>query len=310
MNDSDMELQAIRQKLQTLKSEAAPAIAQSPWLPPRQSQSPSNLAQVTAAIESLKQHRPPIPSQATPPRSVQSSVGPDAEWIAQVQRQCEAQILRVNELGQQQGSALLGLKQWVDQLELEFERRGWDTPAEFDATVQFLVEQEGVAIPLIERTPRGQLNLGYHTVDFYQAEYEAMTTAQALRQSYGEYSRDEGDELGPYVGSGLMEIVQQTLQPVWDWVQLQFAQLTAAPARQTPFTLMDGLIWFSGAAIVRVLLDAAFQFYPALWTPLVMVLIGVVAIALYRALTQQRTSGLSYRLMVAVAGLIIGGQFM
>ena len=331
MNETDMELQAIRQKLQNLKSEAVPASPASPWLPPRQTSVSTHLAEVTAAIESLKQHRTaaaspaplaPTPGTPTPVAPLpQLPSPPDSEWIGQVLQQCESHIARVNDFGQQQGMALLQLKQYLDQIELEFEHRGWDTPAEVDAAIQFLMDQDGFGIPLIERSQRGQLQLHYHTVDVYQAEHEAMTTAQALRQSqqdYGSYAPatgqdDYGDELGPIVGLGGLDILQQTAERAWQWCQAQLGQ-TGSPTRrskrQTPFTPMDALIWFSGAAIVRALLNVVFQVYRPLWAPMVLLLLGVGAIALHRTLnSRHRPTGLVYRLFVMVAGFVIGGHF-
>lgn len=321
MNETDMELQAIRQKLQTLKAETGTTAAPSPWLPPRQVPHPQspNLAQVTAAIESLKHYQQgPTPPVTTVRPTEQAPPPPDREWIGQVLQQCDVHIARFNELGQQQGTALLRLKQYLEQAELEFERRGWDTPPALDHTIQFLLEEDGCGIPLIERTPQGQLEVNYHPVDLYQAEREAMTTAQALRQSYDDY----GDELGPRVGgswpeagwldANWLENVQQGLHNIWQWCQAQLGQPAPAtrPVRQAPFTVMDGLIWFSGAAIVRALLNAVLHSYPALWTPMVVLLLGVGAIALHRTVvSRHRPAGLSYRLLVIVAGFIIGGQF-
>ncbi|MEM9163472.1 MAG: hypothetical protein AAGC54_10435 [Cyanobacteria bacterium P01_F01_bin.4] len=352
MNETDMELQAIRQKLQSLKAEPTPDEALTiPWSqprarlterghPPAQSGPGLTQVQVNAAIETLKQrssqtYRGPRESGDDGYRSGYTAAPgygdlPGAALDPILQR-FESQLQTVNSLAEQQESAILGLKQLADHIGDIMRQQGMDDHPQLAAIAALFEAYPSTVIPTIESDQAGNYGLGYRTVDFYRAEHDAQLTAQTLRSrgSGQPVEQTPGTDLPTYFNqppapepsghrlsskaTGFFEEGLLFLQSIWELALGSFMPL-ASVSRQRPrsrFTLLDAAIWFSGAAITRILLDIIFQIYPALWTPLVVALIVVVAVTLYRTLLSNRPSlGFSYRILVALAGLLMGGQFL
>ncbi|MEO1402771.1 MAG: hypothetical protein AAFV72_16195 [Cyanobacteria bacterium J06635_1] len=352
MNETDMELQAIRQKLQSLKAEPAPDEALAiPWSQPRAhlpapshppSKSGPDLAQVQvdAAIEALKQrssqpYGDPRDSRAEGDRddrhaahrhAAQRYGAPTGTPLDQVLQHFESQLQKVNSLAEQQESAILGLKQLADHVADIISQQGIDDHPKLAAIAALFEAYPSTVIPTIECDRAGNYGLGYRTVDFYRAEHDAQLTAQTLRSRVSAEPGDQPPETDlptyfnqspsqglPGKPTGFFEEGLLFLQSIWELTLSSFNPGAGASRQRTRprFTLLDAAIWFSGAAITRILLDVIFQIYPVLWTPLVVTLIGVVAVTLYRTLLSNRPSlGFSYRILVALAGLLMGGQFL
>ncbi|MGB3574376.1 MAG: hypothetical protein WBA01_20250, partial [Phormidesmis sp.] len=80
-----------------------------------------------------------------------------------------------------------------------------------------------------------------------------------------------------------------------------------SPAR---FSWMDGAIWFSAAAIVRIVLEAIVLSYPPIRIPLMLILFSAISFSIYRGLISRSSDPTSvYRLGVVLLGLFIGGSF-
>ncbi|MEM8806627.1 MAG: hypothetical protein AAGF01_11425 [Cyanobacteria bacterium P01_G01_bin.38] len=352
MNETDMELQAIRQKLQSLKAEPIPEEALAiPWSQPRARlpdpghpplASGPDLAQVqvNAAIEALKQR------SSQPYSGSSDSLGdgsPGGRHAAQrygaftgtaldpILQRFESQLQTVNRLAEQQESAILGLKQLADHITDIMHRQGIDDHPKLAAIAALFETYPSTVIPIFECDQAGNYGLEYRTVDFYQAEHDAQLTAQTLRSRGSEkpVGQTPGTDLPTYFNqppnheppgheltskpTGFFEEGLLFLQSIWELTLSSFNPGARASRQRSRsrFTLLDAAIWFSGAAITRILLDVIFQIYPALWTPLVVTLIGVVAVTLYRTLLSNRPSlGFSYRILVALVGLFMGGQFL
>ncbi|NEP17812.1 MAG: hypothetical protein F6J97_13055 [Leptolyngbya sp. SIO4C1] len=321
MNDTDMELQAIRQKLASLKVESSPdnALA-APWSAPRQTPSSPDSAQATVAIETLKQ-------RSTQSYAAYSEASP-AELqplITQGVRQFELQVQAINGLAQQQAAALARLKQLAERLEYDLRSRGVDSHPEVASIAEFFLAYEATTVPTIERDPQGNYALASHKVDFYQAQRDALTTAQALRQRAGwsatsDAAATEANWAGEPAIIDWLSRAQQILKRFWSRCLTAVNRQQLLPPSQSPgrlrrrrtrFTALDAAIWFSSAAIVRVLLDIAFQSYPMLWMPTMLGLIAIVAIAIYHTVLSARPNpGYGYRVLTALIGLFVGGQFL
>ncbi|MBE9077080.1 hypothetical protein IQ241_07180 [Romeria aff. gracilis LEGE 07310] len=321
-----MELQAIREKLQSLKAEP-PESEALPWSPSQleqfgaaQSASPPFMvAENAAAISALKQRS----SQAAIPSAALRATPtvPAERIIAQATAQLQGQIDQVNRLSQQQAAALSALRTLATRAETDLLDRGlWTHPATA-AIAQFCRECESAAIPQVNCDLTGQLELSYRTVDFYQAEYDAADNAQALRErSMGFSHRPFAQPLSPAMSrrssSRRWPSAFSQARQLWEKC-LRSRLRPKRPARKSQtgrrpkpaaFTWLDGAIWFSGAAIVRLGVDLVLQAYPVLWLPAVMVVLTLIAIALYRTLlTPYPSAGLSYRLLIAIAGVLVGG---
>jgi hypothetical protein len=349
-----MELQTIRQRLESLKAEPPPPEAQAlPWAAPQRSLAPStsssasvslplgNHRQGTAvnqAIATLKQRSGYSPlydnSPAAKPSSLDAiapTVGSDRESNGRPDtrpdlHRFEQQIQAVNELGQKQVLALTTLRQIAVQLEYELKLKGVESHPGLDAIATFFAQHDSATVPHVSQDPQGRLHLNYHTIDFYQAQHEAQTMAQALRdrnEHYNEYYQAPTQALfAPADPPGTDKLISAILRGWHQWVDhisQWFTPATAPPRHPAqrppsrvrhPFTLLDATIWFSGAAIVRVGLTLMSGSNPALWPPLVMGAIALVAFALYRTLIAQRTStGLGYKVLLILAGFLVGGRF-
>lgn len=324
MNESDMELQVIRQKLQSLKAEVpAKEAMPSPWAPPRSrpatsvspASGPTGKLDVAAAIEMLKQ------------RSSRAYAGYDTSTAGQLIQGChqfEAELQRFNSLAQQQEAAILRLKQLAEHLTRELSPQELDAHPQLAEIAAFFEIHDSLTVPVIASDHHGRFSVQYHLVDFYQAEREADSTARRLRHRFQERSPQHRweqpelplDEPSPELTGSWWSELLTAISDGWNDRSKPLAgkwkrPRQALPSRRSRLSVMDAAIWFSGAAILRMLLDMFVQSYPVLWIPLVGGLIVIVAIALYRTiLTYPVNLGFSYRILIALAGLFIGGQFL
>ncbi len=196
MKSTDMELQAIREKLQLLQAE--PPAAETlvlPWseaggtaslpkpsrpLPPAANQSPHqhldsqnpNKSPQEIAIEALKQ-RSRGGDQAANARI--------DNLVTQELYRLEVQASYINERSQQQAADIMALKRSAQQASVGLRRQGIHAHPQLAAITQFLESYESAAVPHIERDAQGQFALTYDTVDFHRAEQDAVDTAHTLR---------------------------------------------------------------------------------------------------------------------------------
>ena len=316
MSDLDMELQTIRQKLQTLKATPPETIAE-PWGQSRSVPSP-NLAQVTTAIETLRQRSSPPQSPGTVIAQQTSTANISHRPNLQ---DFDAALANVEHLAQQQQQALHRLKALGDRLSQQFQP---GTSPPIDDITHFLDQCNTLQIPTIQRDHNGYLGLAYHQVNFHQAEHDATSNAEKLRLRSQLFQHgidtSPGDIMhldeSPYDGQGfggfledLTQFCRLATRATKRWINRHLPPMQRAPRTQR-FTLLDGAIWCIGAAIVRIMLNQVFQFYPALWTPIAFMLIAGLVISLYQAIFSPRPNPvLGYRSLMIIVGLLIGGRF-
>lgn len=78
----------------------------------------------------------------------------------------------------------------------------------------------------------------------------------------------------------------------------------------SPFSWLDGTIWFSGAAIARIVVQSVAVSYPLVQTASLIALVGVIIFALYRVvMSKSNNYDLVYRLCVGMMGLFSAGLF-
>ncbi|MBT9317040.1 hypothetical protein [Leptothoe spongobia] len=306
MNDLDMELQTIRQKLQTLKASPPEPLA-APWGQSRLAAPSPNLAQVTTAIKTLRQRS----HQAPAPNMSDSSL-----------QQFDAALSAVENLAQQQEQALQRLKALGDSLTQQIQP---GISPDIDDIKHFFAQRQTIQIPTVQRDHNGCLDLAYHTVTLHQAEHAATSNAVTLSNRSSQLfqhplhqspapdtSFDESiyTEADP---SGFMEELTHFWKLAYRSIQSWTKRYVSAGHRNraSQFTLLDGAIWCIGAAISRIILHQIFQVYPPLWTPVALVLIGGIILNLYRAIFSPRPNPiLGYRTLMIIIGLLIGGRFV
>mgnify|MGYP001794731357 CR=1 FL=1 len=305
-----MELQTIRQKLQTLKAAPPEALA-APWGQSRSAPSP-HLAQVTTAIETLRQRSRPTQSPST--------TSPALHPAHSSLQQFDAALATIDHLAQQQQQALYRLKALGDSLTQQIQP---GTSPDVDDIAHFLDQCQTLQIPTVQRDGAGYLSLSHHTVNFHQAEHDATSNAEKLRvrsQLFQHTTSPQetivGLDQSPYEGqdsggflADLSHFYQLASRAIQRWIE-HYIPLMPRRARSSHFTLLDGSIWCIGAAIARILLNQLFQFYPALWTPVAFMLIASIIFSLYRALFRARPNPvLGYRTLMIIVGLLLGGRF-
>ena len=301
MNDLDMELQTIRQKLQTLKASPPEPVA-APWSPSRLTAPSPDLAQVTTAIETLRQ------------RSGQPLSPP----VASLQ-QFDVALSAIGQLAQQQYQALQRLQSVGLSL---IQQTPPGTSPDVDDIARFLAECQTIQISTIQRNRDGYLDLDYHTINFHQTDQGALeklgTRSQLFQHSVDHFAASNNPTTVHNrsdfntTATGLVTDLKQFFQGAQRVLQ-RWKQRYSKPAqrsRSSQFTLIDGAIWFIGAVITRLVLNQLFLLYPALWTPIAFLLIAGIVMTLYRAILSPHPNPvIGYRTLMIIIGLIIGGRF-
>ena len=346
MNKAEMELQAIREKLQSLQAD--PPLEEDTRLPWSSSslsshlaypsleptaEADQNLAQMTTAVETLKQRSKAQLQQFSPPVDASPASVPtpspppptEEDRLLQLNwRRLTTQAQRINQLSQTQEAAILELKAIADQLERDIRKREMlGEPDSYpDDPIPTVCEYESAIVPAIAQDRAGRFILTHRSVDLYQAEREATLTAQALRdRTVSRNLAFDGLDSLPDLGlSCLIEEPIGFIQTIWNKCSAQLKPLfTPSPRRpsrrsksrhRSPgMSWLDAMIWFSSATILRLGLDFLLTAYPALWPPVLALVLALVAIALYQTAFAPRADfSLGYRLLVAIAGLIVGGR--
>ncbi|MBE9065218.1 hypothetical protein IQ260_00945 [Leptolyngbya cf. ectocarpi LEGE 11479] len=302
MNDLEMELQTIRQKLQTLKASPRETVA-SPWGQSRQPAPSPNLVQVTTAIETLRQR----PGQ-TPP------LAPSSHSL----QQFDESLAILESLAQKQQQALRQLQTLGESL-VQQSQPG--TSPDIDDIARFLATCQTITIPMVQRDRNGYLELSFHTVNFRQAEHDASSNAATLRKRSPlfKYALDTSQRHTERPGWENIHVFDRLVHELQAFSQLTYRSIQRWASRhladqQRPrnsnFTFLDGAIWCIGSMIARILLNQIFQIYPALWTPIAVLFILGIGISLCSSIVSPRPNPvLGYRTLMTLVGLLIGGRF-
>ncbi len=79
---------------------------------------------------------------------------------------------------------------------------------------------------------------------------------------------------------------------------------------ESNFSWLDGTIWFSGAAISRIVIQTIAVSYPLVQTAALLILVGIITFAIYRVISSSSHDySLVYRLCIVMAGLFLAGLF-
>ncbi|NEQ54780.1 MAG: hypothetical protein F6K11_32435 [Leptolyngbya sp. SIO3F4] len=306
MNDLDMELQTIRQKLQTLKA-SPPETVDAPWGQSRLASPSPNLAQVTTAIETLRQRSHPSSIPHTPSTSLE---------------QFDAALSTIENLAQQQHQALRQLKILGDHLAQQTQA---GISPDVDDIARFFSQQQAVQIPTVQRNSAGYLTLTHHTINFHQIEQNLISRTDTSRMHSAQlfqHPLEQSQETdldfneSRYTNSESSNILDDishfcilSYRSIHRWISHYLS--TNSNSYSSQFTLLDGTIWCIGSVITRLILHQIFQSYPFLWTPIASVLIGGILLSLYRAfLSPNPKPVLGYRTMIIIVGLLFGGRFL
>ncbi|MEM6255437.1 MAG: hypothetical protein AAF821_21190 [Cyanobacteria bacterium P01_D01_bin.156] len=312
MNDLEMELQTIRQKLQTIKA-SPPETVTPPWRQPQNVSPSPQYTQVKTAIDTLRQRSEQPHTLATVPKtSLQQfqDLLATNERLALQQQQTLEKLCRVgNDLMQQEPIG---------------------TSSNIDKIARFLRECPNIQVPTIKRTPQDYLELAYRTVNFRQANEDALYNAAKLRTK-SQLFQQPFTPNSPYIGhddnyiasdtnsdssnliahllDDLKRSLQLTMRPLKRLIRGQ-AMTRSQRSKHIGFSSMDSAIWCVGAAIARIVLNRAFQFYPGLWTPVALIIIVGVMLGLYSSLFSPNPNpSIGYRTLMVILGLILGGRF-
>lgn len=329
-----MKLDAIREKLKTMSSSDSFSAAYDgaydrdsgrlPWdAAPSSLPDAPTLQQLHNTLDMLQQRSialgsqpfagpepPPAPAPSPPqPPPTNLAAATDATASAYDRlielswQRLASQAQRVNQLAAAQAAALVEFKTIAERLEREVRRREMAlNPAVVPTPLTVWVYGPKVEVPHLAQNDQGRYQLEPQPVDLFQAERDAAQTAQQLRGGRSRPRRAQAD-LGP----------DMIFQEPWSWLHGSLtwlgARLSWTLGSHRPLGFVDSFIWLSCAALGRLALGALASFYPGLWPVVIVLLVGVGAIAFFQALFAPTPDlGLGYRLLIVLAGLILGGR--
>lgn len=388
MTQPDMELQAIREKLQSLQAE--PPAAETLYLPWSEQTAHSrgqieDVNRQEIAIEALKQRS----------RSGDAMQARFDQLIAQELYRLEVQANVINEQSQKQAETILALKRSAQQASIGLRRQGIQDHPQLSIITHFLERCASAAVPQITRDNQGYFTLSYSTIDFQRAERDAVDTAHALRNRQQSVS-EQGSAFGlqdqlfsepipsaspsplsrkrrsrlqksfgntidkalylfrqnqarkkRYAGSGGksslshrsdIELAQGEIAQGWKASPLTApSEVSGVEAEQLAteglahdsskldareegfldlpgitgqFSWLDGTIWFSGAAIARIVVQMIALTYPIVQTLFVVAIATTITFALYQVVINRSDDySLIYRLCIVMMGLMLAGLF-
>ena len=367
MKSDEMELQAIKEKLQRVRQEPLSSEAtRLPWVPtsPRVV-SPSagdhgassirpSLHKYAATVETLKQrsnqHLKAFEDDRQFSGYVNEVAAPVGEsdwqmpqptapepWEMEVYLQALAkQAAQINQLSERQEAAMLAMKAICDRLALEgYDMAAWNDQNGASAPLATaLCEFHAAVVPTVQQTRQGAYVLNYREVDLYQDQRQAQEVAAGLRSHHQDHAGgDLITRLATLDWGRLWARALNTLHQGLQWGNRQInnrghqhrqstRQVSKPYAKHPPqgrpqgaktrsrITPLDGLIWFSGAAIVRICIDFLVAQNPVLFPYIAILMLGIGLFVLYRATLAPRPDyALGFRLLIVIAGLVVGSRF-
>ena len=356
MKKTDMELQAIREKLRSLQAELpATEAVPMPWSQPKPPGAAPPHNRPAQVVEALQQRS--------------SSSGPAAHaqadsLIAQEIHRLEVQAHDINTRSQQQAADLKAIKRLAQQATVTLARQGIHDHPKLEAIAQFFADYPSAVVPRIDRDAQGSFVLSYMPVDFDDADHVAAAIAQSLRQRSkpGLFSQPiesgaasgrpsvegaaergkKGSKPDPATAIYSAALENEWLQTAVEGAVHRFRRLRAQVRRQrrqhaqvkpqggavstlkleagdqsvsqsvskgdvgSQYSLFDGAIWFSSAAIVLLVIKAMAAGYSQVGTLVTVALVGATCFALYQVMFSKPSNySLLYRLCAAMLGLFL-----
>ncbi len=214
MKKTDMELQAIREKLRLLESEpVAGDVLSMPWSSPQAHSSQIHSSRTDSVLVNPAQKSDSHASKPSYQRAADVADSPQAavmetlrkrsvtqrqestsranELVEQEIGRLELQARHINERSQQQATELLAMKRSAQQAAVALRRQGIHHP-QLDTIAQFLEQYPSASVPHLERDTQGQFSLSHTTINLHHAEQEAIDTAQVLRRLHSGSSHAAG----------------------------------------------------------------------------------------------------------------------
>lgn len=303
--------------------------------------SPVSSVQMVSTVEDLNQRSnqylqhfqtppflQPLSPQPQPPSSPRQPYLQQFEQkLANLMQQLEAQAEQINQLSMAQEVAVQELRAIAQRAEREWRALELEGKLPFDwETYLPAFECSQAAVPLVQRDADGAFILTAKPVDLYQAEREAASTAEALRQRLV-----SGRDRVPSAKSTVRRSRKPSkktaplgfLKPLLAF--LQDDSSSAAPARSlnsgqvreahwgasSALTMPEAAMWLLGAIVVRGGINLVLSAVPGLWLLMVGLMVVPAAIAIYRMTTSPQASFVwGYRLFLAMVGLLIGGRLL
>jgi hypothetical protein len=228
----------------------------------------------------------------------------------EVATQIEVQAARVEQLSVELRAAMAQLKTMTQQLPLE-------PPIQVDpegssAATQSLPPPEA-AIAVVSQSIALPDSL---EASLTQSQQNAASTAQLLRQlghrqKPSDRLRLRREELASPKAKHRVRHRPFKAIRRYRWLRQGHRWISAAVQLPVgmPALLSDAAVWVAIAAAVRVGLQVLLNTLPLLWLPAVLLIAAVIMLATYQA-TFNPVSGPAwgYRLLLVVAGLLLGGR--
>lgn len=219
---------------------------------------------------------------------------------------------------------MIELKAATEQLNLAQGRQPRTSSGEpLPGFTPLLLDDQQALLAIAEQDEQGNVALTYRPADLYQADREASRLAQSLRDRgqplpRGQRRSRQPLAFAPAEVSMLMDEPMQALGQLWQltteallalWQSCSRPSSSSRWLRPSSFTLVDAIIWLGGGVISRLALNLVLAAYPGLWFLAVAAVTGLTAYALYQATLAPRLDfNLAYRVLLGVAGLIVGGR--
>jgi hypothetical protein len=271
----------------------------------------------------------PLPTQpqTAPPPRPSVYLQKFEQKLADLMQQLEAQADQINQLSQAQEGAVHELRAIAQRAEREWRALELDGKLPFDwETYLPTFECIQAAVPLVQRDADGTFILTAKPVDLYQAEREAASTAEALRQrSVSGRDRAAPEKIATRRSrkSSKKSAPLGFLKPLLTFLQessnasavgrpphssqVREAQWDASNA----LTMPEAAMWLIGAIVARGGINLVLSAVPGLWLLMVGLMVVPAAIAIYRITTSPQSSFVwGCRLFLAMVGLLIGGRLL
>lgn len=328
MNKSEPDLKSIRAKLQSQIPAQSPSNGAFPGIDwdspyPASSYGAHKATQLKGTVATLQQRSTaqdaPIPLN-NPPSLASEQIQEQLIHKLSLHRE---RLLRkaqeINALSAQQERAMSEMKDVVDRWHHELEARMASSPQIFQRAIEplfeeFLCDYAPATIAWAEIDGKGNISLAQRPVNFGQSSKDANLLAQKLRQHHHSKHPQENSSLQEYqlFWEEPLLVLRSLVRRARNIFRTNFnhrSKGVMAPRRSSRLTLIDCIIWLISGVFSRVGLNFLLSIYPGLWSVAVAIVTAITAYALYRAtLAPKLDFGLAYRVLLMVAGLIIGGR--
>ena len=226
----------------------------------------------------------------------------------------------INALSVQQERAMLEMQAITERWEQEVEHVLATVPAKRYSSLEtelfrgILYDYDSAVLAWATFEAEGCIELASRPVAFSHPLQEAHHMAQTLRKRQTSIGPSAWEaEIG---WQALLAEPLEGLSSFWLWasesISLWWQALVSDATKGNSshsLNLLNVLIWLGGGIIGRLALNFVLSLYPGFWSLAVAGVTAITAYALYRATLAPRLEfGLAYRVLLAVAGLIIGGR--